>query len=106
SLMLRVPSLLLLASISLFAFGTADALAATCKGCVDPCTCGGTQGPTPTCNCPKDPVCNPNSSGTDNCQFKQTGDSGQGNLGNKTCTCTTNKQGTTCTTKNGTPCTP
>jgi hypothetical protein len=96
--MLRVPSLLLVTSIALFAFGTTDALAGTCKSCdLSKCSCINTQGPNPTCQCDPDPVCNDNSSGTGNCQFKQNSDSGQGNTGNKTCTCTTNKQKTVCT---------
>jgi hypothetical protein len=102
--MLRVPSLLLLTSISLFAFATTDAFAATCKGCPEGTTCTGTQGPNPVCDPPKDPVCNGGTTGQDNCQFKDEETSGQGNLGNKTCSCTTDKQGReTCT---PTGCTP
>jgi hypothetical protein len=82
--MLRVSSLLLVTSISLFAFGTTSALAASCETCPTGTTCTDKTGGSVTCTAPKEPVCNNQKGHCQNTQDTTT----IGPSNNNTCTCT------------------
>jgi hypothetical protein len=84
--MSRAAYLLLLASISLFAFSPTGALAAS-GSATDCAAAGGTytkDGPNSICVLPEEKVSSPNANPDNNAQTTQTTDTGHGNLGNKT----------------------
>ena len=82
--MSRAAYLLLLTSITFFAFSPTGALA---SGSSADCTAaGGTytkDGPNSICVFPEQPVASPNANPDNNSQTTQTTTTGQGNLGNK-----------------------
>ena len=83
--MWRLPSLLLLASVSLIAFGAADAMALS--GSERDCdAANGTytkDGPNSICVFPEEKVSNENANPNNNADTTQETTTGQGNLGNK-----------------------
>jgi hypothetical protein len=93
--MSRAPSLLILASLSLFALGTASAMAqsGSDRACTD---AGGTytkDGPNSICVFPEEKVSSPNANPNNNASTTQDTSTGQGNLDNKTTTTCTGVPG-------------
>jgi hypothetical protein len=86
--MSRAPSLLILASVSLFALGTGSAMAAS--GSQTECeAAGGTytkSGPDAICVLPEEKVSSSNANPNNNAATTQDTSTGHGNLGNKTVT--------------------
>jgi hypothetical protein len=91
----RAPSLLILASLSLFALGTASAMAAS--GSATECAAaGGTytkDGPNSVCVFPEEKVSSPNANPDNNASTTQNTSTGHGNLDNKTTTACTGVPG-------------
>ena len=83
--MSRIPSILIMASVSLIGFGAADAMAAS--GSERDCAAaGGTytkDGPNSICVFPEEKVSNENANPRNNADTTQDTTTGHGNLGNK-----------------------
>jgi hypothetical protein len=84
--MSRAPSLLMFASLSLFALSPLSAMAqsGSARECAD---AGGTytkSGPDSICVFPEEKVSSPNANPNNNAATTQNTDTGHGNLGNKT----------------------